>query len=89
MGADGLGGIVKEVCHRPDIWAKLAETDTGSIVTPDKEARVIRAEAIADTVYINKTDSIKETGPLSELARLIPCQTFMGSLRKRVIEKCH
>ena len=89
VGVDGLGGIVKEVCHRPDIWAELAGTDTGSIVTPEKEARVIRAEALADTVYINKTDAIKEKGDLAELARLIPYQTFMGSLKKRYIEKCH
>lgn len=89
VGADGLGGVVKKVCHRPDIWAELAGTDTGSIVTPEKEARVIRAEALADTVYINKTDAIKQKGDLAELARLIPYQTFMGSLKKRYIEKCH
>ena len=89
VGADGLGGIVREVCHRPDIWAGLAGTDTGSVVTPEGEARVIIAEDLPDLVYINKTDSAGKTDDVKKLADMLPYPTFMGSLKKRVVEKCH
>ena len=50
---------------------------------------VIIAEDIPDLVYINKTDSAGKTDDVKKLADMLPYPTFMGSLKKRVVEKCH
>ncbi len=88
-GADGLGRRVREVCHRPEIWAGLAGTDPDGIVTPEGEAKVIRSEGLGDVVYINKKDALSDIAPVRRLAELISYPTVIGSLRQKEYEIWH
>ncbi len=85
-GADGLGRRIKEVCHRPGIWAELARTDPDGIVTPEGEAKVIMSEGLGNMVYINKADTLSEIAPAKRLAELISYPTVIGSLRQEEYE---
>jgi len=87
VGADGFGRPVSQVCHRPERWAELAGVSTDSPVTPEAEARVIRAEGCGDRVYINKVESAADYAAAAELAKRLALPVVMGSLHKGVYTK--
>ncbi|MCR4656585.1 MAG: putative selenium-dependent hydroxylase accessory protein YqeC [Lachnospiraceae bacterium] len=82
VGADGLGKMIKEACHRPEIWAKLAGTSPECPATPEGEARVILSEGYGDRVFINKAESARECELAEELAELIHRPAVIGSLKR-------
>ncbi len=87
-GADGLGKTVKDACHRPELWAKLAGMSVNDVTNPQGAARVIKSEGYGDRVYINKAESSKERALAEELAGLIALPAVFGSLKQGVFEKC-
>ena len=47
MGVKGIGGKIKNVCHRAELYAELTGLDTEYTVTPQIAAKVINAEIYA------------------------------------------
>lgn len=84
VGMDGLGKPVGEVCHRPARYAQLAAVTTDTPVTPAMAARVIRAENLADRVYLNKVETDDMLDAARALARELTCPVIAGSLHKGV-----
>lgn len=84
VGADGFGGKIQEVCHRPELYAERAGASVTDLVTPELAARVILAEGFGDRVYINKMESADDYAQAERLAKLLPCPVVAGSLHKGV-----
>lgn len=82
IGADGLNRPIRDVCHRSELYARLAEADDTDPVTPQLAARVICKEGYGDIVFINKAEADAQKQAALALARLLPCPVIMGSLHK-------
>lgn len=83
-GVDGFGHPVSQVCHRPDLWAKLAGIGVEDPVTPVAAARVILSEGFGNQVYINKVESPADLLAAKELSSYLPCHVTAGSLHEGV-----
>ncbi len=82
VGADGFGGAVASVCHRPSLWAQLAGVAEQGIATPEGEARVIRTEGYGSRVFINKVESAAAHDAASDLASRLDLPVTAGSLQR-------
>ena len=83
LGADGFGRPIREVCHRPALYAALAGASEADAVTPALSARVLNAEGYGDTVYVNKAESPEAINNARKLAALVPLPVWAGSLHGR------
>lgn len=88
IGIDGLGKPVFEAAHRPELYAALLGEDQTHIVTPRDAARVIRAEALHDIVFINKVETEEQLALARELAQALACPVVAGALKKERREVC-
>ena len=84
VGADGFGKPVSAVCHRPELYAKLAGAAPDAVVTPELAARVIASEGFGDRIYVNQVESADGYAAAEELAKRLPCPVVAGSLQKGV-----
>ena len=82
IGIDGLGKQVEEACHRPELFAELAECEVNATVTCELAAKVIKREALADCYYINKVSSARDWQNAKELAHLLNKHVYAGDLWK-------
>ncbi len=89
LGMDGMGKPIRMVCHRPALFAALAQTDTDSIVTPELAVRVILAEGFGDCVYLNKTEQERDLQLAKATAEQLPCPVVAGSLWKGEYQCLH
>ena len=81
VGADGFGRPIRQVCHRPERYAALCGAAEDDIVTPAREAAILRAEG-CDTgwVFINKVETPEDWRNAEALAALLPGKVLAGSL---------
>ena len=84
IGADGFGRPIAQVCHRSALYAELAGANEQSAVTPELEARVLRAEGGFDRIYVNKVEDESAYQAAQRLAELMDCPVVAGSLHKEV-----
>lgn len=82
VGASGLGRSIREVAHRPALYAALAGVPEDTPVTPELAARVLRAEGGYDRVFINQAESEAARGAAAALAGLLSCPVCFGSLQR-------
>ena len=84
VGADGFGHPIRQVCHRPERYAALCGAAEDDIVTPAREAAILRAEG-CDTgwVYINKVETPEDWRNAEALAALLSGKVLAGSLWKK------
>lgn len=87
VGADGFGKPVREVCHRPELYAALAGVGVDDAVTPELAARVVAAEGFGDRVYVNKVESAADYAAAEEFAGRLALPVVLGSLHKGVYTK--
>lgn len=80
VGADGFGRPIREVCHRPEIYARLAGASEADPVTPALAARVIAAEGFGDRLYINKVEDDASRAAARTLAKALALPAAAGSL---------
>ena len=80
VGADCFGRPIGEICHRPERFAALAEARLTDPVTPERLARVIRAEGYGNVIYVNKTETVRDLEHARALAALLPVPAVAGSL---------
>lgn len=83
IGADGFGKPIAEVCHRAELFAKLAEADINDTVTPELIARVLKKENLSDFIYINKVEDEEKMNQSKTLAGLLDYRVTAGSLHRR------
>lgn len=81
-GATGLYRPVREAVHRPEIFCPLAACSPEDAATPERVARVIRAEGLGDLILINQADAAKTAA--EELAALLGEKTVVAALNKGV-----
>lgn len=81
IGIDGLGKPINEVCHRPEIYSKLAGVDETTLVTPEIIAEVVNKENFGTKVLINKVENEEEMNASKKIAELIELPVIAGSLR--------
>ncbi len=80
VGADGFGRPIREVCHRPALYARLAGVSEADPVTPALAARVIAAERFGDRLFVNKTEDGAAMAAARALAALLRLPAAAGSL---------
>ena len=80
LGADAFGRPLREVCHRPALYAARAQTGPDDLLTPALAARVIRTEGYGNIVYVNKCESDADFRNAEALSRLLPHPVVAGSL---------
>ena len=84
LGAGGFGKPVRDVCHRPELYAQRAGLAMDAPVTPEAAARVIRAEGYGDRLLVNQVEDEARYRLAAELAGLLSCPVTAGSLHKEV-----
>lgn len=83
VGGSGLGQTIAEAVHRPEIFAQLCGGEMTDTATPERVAAVLRAEGLAERVFINQTDAAEES-EVQQLARVLPWPTVVGSLQQKI-----
>ena len=84
FGASGLGHLVNEKVHRPEIFCQLAGCAPDDAATPELVARAANAEALADVALVNQAETAP--GRARELAALLATPALVGSIRLNSIE---
>ena len=82
MGVKGIGGKIKNVCHRAELYAELTGLDTEYTVTPQIAAKVINAENLCHKLIINQVENETDIINASETAKYINVPVFAGEIRK-------
>ena len=82
VGTDAFGRPIREVCHRPELYAERAGVPVDAIVTPEIAARVLRTEGYGNIVYVNKCEAPEDWENAEALASLLPASVIAGSLRE-------
>lgn len=81
VGLTGLGRLIAEAVHRPELFAALAHCGADEPATPERVARVLNAEALADIYFLNQADAAGE-GAARALAALLERPVLWGSIQK-------
>ncbi len=84
LGADAFGRPIASVCHRPDLFAKLAGCGPEAPLSPERWAGVIRAEGYGNMIYVNKCETDAAWDNAASLARLAGLPVIAGSLRRGI-----
>lgn len=81
LGLTGLGRPIAEAAHRPELYARLALCRPEDAATPERAARVLNAEALADIYFLNQADAAGEASARA-LASLLERPAAWGSLHR-------
>ena len=90
VGASGFNQPMRMVCHRPELYRKLAECSEMTKITPEMAAKVLAAEGGFDRVFVNQTDTLSKflgKATVKEFARALKMPTVAGSLRQGIFYK--
>ena len=82
IGADAIGQTIEDICHRPNIFAGLAQCDQEDVVTPEVAAKVINKEGLGNVVFINKVETEEQREIAARLSKLLDLPVVDGSLKK-------
>ena len=69
IGVDGLGRPIKDVAHRPELYAQLCHATPQDHVTEDMIRTVVSTYPRCDGIVINKADDAKWIGKAESLAK--------------------
>ena len=70
IGIDGLGKPIKDVAHRPELYAAIVHADVDTTVTEDMIRDVVYTYTRCDGIVINKADDPEAFEKALELAAL-------------------
>ncbi len=87
VGLSGLGKPLREVCHRPELYAWLAGAEESDIVTAETAAAVLNTENLGTVYVINQADTPQQEAEAKRLGRMLRKPCFIGSIRERRL-KC-
>ena len=83
VGIDGVGRPISQACHRAERFAQLADASTADATTPEMVARVLEAEGLHDTIFINKVESDDDWRIAERIAALCTTPVVAGSLWRK------
>ena len=86
IGASGLEKPIREVVHRPEIFAQLAGCSSDDVASSEAVARVIRREKLGDIAFINQFET--QPAPSHALAALLDMPVFAGELHSGRWTRC-
>ena len=89
IGADAFGQPIRDICHRTELFASLADADPSTPVTPAIISRVIAAERLGDCLFINKVESEAAAADARSLAALLTIPVYAGSIMKEEYRCLH
>ena len=88
VGAAGFGRPIREVVHRPELYAGLADEAVSAAVTPEIAARVLKKEALHHLIFVNQADTEREVLLAARLAACLEEPVCAGSLMRGELVKC-
>ena len=83
VGIDGVGRPISQACHRAERFARLADASIADTTTPEMVARVLEAEGLHDTIFINKVESDDDWRIAERIAALCTTPVVAGSLWRK------
>ena len=83
VGIDGVGRPISQACHRTERFARLAGASTADATTPEMVARVLEAESLHDTIFINKVETGDDWRIAERIAALCTTSVVAGSLWRK------
>ena len=83
VGIDGVGRPISQACHRAERFARLAGASTADATTPEMVARVLEAEGLHDTIFINKVETGDDWRIAERIAALCTTPVVAGSLWRK------
>ena len=83
VGIDGVGRPISQACHRAKRFARLAGASTADATTPEMVARVLEAEGLHDTIFINKVETGNDWRIAERIAALCTTPVVAGSLWRK------
>ena len=83
VGIDGMGRPISQACHRAERFARLAGASTADATTPEMVARVLEAEGLHDTIFINKVETGDDWRIAEHIAALCTTPVVAGSLWRK------
>lgn len=86
IGIDGIGKAIKEVCHRPEIYSRLADVNEESVVTPEIAMKVVKLEGLGTRILINKVETDEQLEIARKMCELSLVPVVAGSLLKGEFE---
>lgn len=90
VGASGFHQPMRMVCHRPELYMKLADCGEMTKITPEMAAKVLAAEGGFDRVFVNQTDTLSKIlgkATVKEFTRTLGYPAVAGSLRQGMFYK--
>lgn len=82
VGADGIGDVISQVCHRPKVFAQLAGVPAQGAATPEAISAVLASEHLHDVLYINKVEHPSQWADAERIASYSATPVVAGSLWK-------
>lgn len=82
IGASGIGGKIKDVCHRPDIYASLTGMSIEDEADAESAAKVIKKESLCHILVINQAASLEDMENAAELAECLNIPVWAGEIRE-------
>ncbi len=82
LGIKGINKTIKDVCHRPELYAKLAGTDIYATADAETVAEVIKRENLCDLLIINQAESPSDMKNARAVAALLDITVWAGEIRK-------
>ncbi len=70
IGIDGLGRLIKDVAHRPELYAEICHASVDDIVTEEMIRTVVSTYPRCDGIVINKADDADRIAKAESLAAL-------------------
>ncbi len=81
VGLSGMGKPIKKAAHRPEYYAEICGCELWEIATPERMARVLNTEALADRYVLNQADDPEDEKFGRTLAALLPKPAILTKLK--------
>ena len=89
LGVSGLGKLIREAAHRPELYAKKLGVTEDTIASPSLAAKLLNLEALHTRVLVNQVESEHEMALARELSQNLSCPVAAGALEKeRIVCLC-
>lgn len=80
-GASGFGKPVREAVHRWEQFCNLTNALPEDPVSAENLSRLFMAEKLGDKIFVNQAEEPDAMEQARQLAELVPCPVYAGSLR--------
>lgn len=82
IGASGIGMPIIEACHRPALFAQLAECREEDSATVERLAKVLQKENLTRRIFINQAELGGAMTAAKQLSQILGYPVWAGSLKE-------